>query len=183
MHHTGTSFLRHFQRLCGASCWIVLKFCEIWSRGSRATDSNFIGARMCSRSSITMPILVGYGHRTPPEEPKMLGFCLLVCASHSWTTVCENDFTQKTLELRSGFDVLDRGRFVVMHSCSTLSLDGTTTGCQSWRGKIWGFSTFEGNIKAVCITLLGQLVRTMYSTAAVWNSSLLTIWLQVSSFV
>jgi len=32
------------------------------------------------------------------------------------------NFAKKALELRSGFDIIDRGRFVVVHPFSTLSL-------------------------------------------------------------
>jgi len=38
------------------------------------TPKCFAGARTCSRSSITMPSLVGLGFHPPPGRPKMLSF-------------------------------------------------------------------------------------------------------------
>jgi len=35
--------------------------------------------------------------------------------------VCAPDFTMTTLKYRNDFDPLDRGRFVVVHPCSTFS--------------------------------------------------------------
>ena len=44
---------------------------------------SFRGTRTCSRSSITMPSLVGLGFHPPPGQPKTLSFfvCLSVCLS------------------------------------------------------------------------------------------------------
>jgi len=49
----------------------------------RQTPRSFRGARTCSRSSITMPNLVGLGFHRPPGWPKTLSFfvCLSVCLS------------------------------------------------------------------------------------------------------
>ena len=50
----------------------------------RQTPRSFRGARTCSRSSITMPNLVGLGFHRPPGWPKTLSFvsvCLFVCLS------------------------------------------------------------------------------------------------------
>ena len=49
----------------------------------RQTPKSFGGARKCSRSSITMPSLVGLGFHPPPGWPKTLSFfvCLFVCLS------------------------------------------------------------------------------------------------------
>jgi len=44
----------------------------------RQTRKCFRGARTCSRSSITMPSLVGLGFHPPPGWPKTLNFCLSV---------------------------------------------------------------------------------------------------------
>jgi len=40
----------------------------------RRTPKSFVGARMCSRSSINMPSLVGLGFHPPPGQPKTLSF-------------------------------------------------------------------------------------------------------------
>jgi len=48
------------------------------------TPKSFWGARMWSRSSITMPSLVGLRFHSPPGRPKTLSFlsvCMLVCLS------------------------------------------------------------------------------------------------------
>jgi len=46
----------------------------------RRTPVSFQGARTCSRSSITVPSLVGLGFHPPPGWPKTLSFCsLFVC--------------------------------------------------------------------------------------------------------
>jgi len=46
----------------------------------RQTPKSFRGARTCSRSSITMPSLVGIGFHPPPGRRKTLSF-LFVCPS------------------------------------------------------------------------------------------------------
>jgi len=46
------------------------------------TLKSFRGVRTCSRSSITLPSLVGLGFQPPPGRPKTLSFlstCLFVC--------------------------------------------------------------------------------------------------------
>ena len=47
----------------------------------RQTRKRFTGERTCSRSSITMPSLVGLGFHPPPGWPKTLSYfvCLFVC--------------------------------------------------------------------------------------------------------
>jgi len=50
----------------------------------RQTPKSFEGTRTCSRSSITIPSLVGLGFQPPPGRPKTLSFlsvCLSVCPS------------------------------------------------------------------------------------------------------
>jgi len=86
----------------------------------RQTPKSFRGARTRSRSSITMPRLVGLGFYPPPGWPKTLSF-LSVCLSVTlWNVrVCAPDFAMKALEYRNDFDALDRVRFVVVHPCST----------------------------------------------------------------
>jgi len=80
---------------------------------------------MCSRSSITMPSLVGLGFHPPPRWSKTLSFfvCWSVCLFVTLLDVrdCAPDFAMKVLEYKNDFDALDRGRFVVVHPCSTLS--------------------------------------------------------------
>jgi len=72
-------------------------------------------------SSITVPSLVGLGFHPPPRRPEMFIF-LFVCLSVTLLNVrvCLPDFAMKALEYRNDFDALDRGRFVVVHPCSTL---------------------------------------------------------------
>ena len=50
-------------------------------------------------------------------------FCLFVCVSVTLLNVrdCALDFAMKAFEYRNDFDTVDRGRFVVVHPCSTLS--------------------------------------------------------------
>ena len=50
-------------------------------------------------------------------------FCLFVCLFVTLLNVrdCAPNFAMKVLEYRNDFDTLDRGRFVVVHTCSTLS--------------------------------------------------------------
>ena len=43
------------------------------------TPKSFRGARTCSRSSITLPSLVGLLFQPPTGRPKTLSFCLFVC--------------------------------------------------------------------------------------------------------
>ena len=73
---------------------------------------------------ITVPSLVGLGFHPPPGWPKTLSF-LSVCLSVTLLNVrdCAPDFAMKALEYRNDFILmpLDRGRFVVVHPCSTLS--------------------------------------------------------------
>ena len=95
----------------------------------RQTTKRFQGERTCSRSSITMPSLVGLGFHPPPGWPKTLSFfvclsvCLFVCLFVTLLNVrdCAPDFAMKALEYRNDFDAVGRGRFVVVHPFSTLS--------------------------------------------------------------
>ena len=50
-------------------------------------------------------------------------FCLSVCLFATLLNVrdCPPDSAMKALEYRNDFDILDRGRFVVAHPCSTFS--------------------------------------------------------------
>ena len=73
------------------------------------TPKSFRGARTCSRSSITMPSLVGLGFHSPPGQPKTLRFfCLIVCLSITLLNVrdCSLDFAMKALEYRNSFDAI-----------------------------------------------------------------------------
>jgi len=92
----------------------------------RQTHKSSGGARTCSRSSITMPSLVELGFHPPPGWPKTLIFfvclCLSVCPSCFWMSeiVCPispwRHWSTETILMP-----LDRGRFVVVHPCSTFS--------------------------------------------------------------
>ena len=98
----------------------------------RQTPKRFRGARTCSRSSITMPGLVGLGFHPPPGWWKTLSF-LSVC--HAFPV--RHDLSVRHAFERSEFVrlispwrrwstemilmPLDRGRFVVVHPCWTFS--------------------------------------------------------------
>ena len=80
------------------------------------------GERTCSRSSITMPSLVGLGFHPPPGWPKTLSF-LSVCLSVTLLSVRVvrpilpwRRWSTETILMPFG-----RGRFVLVHPCSTLS--------------------------------------------------------------
>jgi len=45
----------------------------------------------------------------------------------------QNDFAQKVLELRSGFDIVGWGGCAPTFKFVSTELDGTTTGCQIWK--------------------------------------------------
>jgi len=69
----------------------------------RQTHKRFPGARTSSRSSITMPSLVGLGFHPPPRWPKTLSFlsvCLSVCLFVTLLNVrdCALDFAMNSLE-------------------------------------------------------------------------------------
>jgi len=76
----------------------------------RQTPKSFRGARTCSRSSITMPSLVGFGFHPPPWWPKTLSFfvCLFVCLFVMLLSVRDSapDFAMKALEYRNNFDAI-----------------------------------------------------------------------------
>ena len=57
------------------------------SETMRQTPKSFQGARTCSRSSITIPSLVGLGFNPPPGPPKTLSF-LSVCLFVRHTRQC-----------------------------------------------------------------------------------------------
>jgi len=79
--------------------------------GETASDPKSIrGTRTCSRSSITMPSLVGLGFHPPPKWPKTLSFfvCLSVCLSATLLNVRDYapNFAMKALEYRNDFDTV-----------------------------------------------------------------------------
>jgi len=88
----------------------------------------------------------------PLGQPKTLSFlsvCLFVCLFVTLLNVrdCSPDFAMKALEYRNNFDA--RGRFLVVHPCSTLSdccqLATTLNAEVRKKGKNWGFSPTEGD--------------------------------------
>jgi len=89
----------------------------------RQTRKHFPGERTCSRSSITMPSLVGLGFHPPPGWPKMLSFlsvCLFLCPSRFWTSEFVRPISPWRRWSRETILMpLYRGRFVVVHPCST----------------------------------------------------------------
>ena len=91
---------------------------------------------MCTRSSITMPSLVGLRFHPPPGGPKTLSFCLFVCLSVTLLNVrvCVSDFAMKVLEYRNNSDT----RFAVVHPCSTFSdCCQLATPVETSKSKIW----------------------------------------------
>ena len=85
------------------------------SRRNYASDPrSFRGARTCSRSSITVPSLVGLRFHPPPGWPKTLSFCLSVClfvcvfvrSSVFERKKIASDFAMKALEYRNDFDAV-----------------------------------------------------------------------------
>ena len=108
---------------------------------------SFQGARTCSRSSITMPSLVGLGFHSPPGQPKTLSFfclsvCLFVCSSRFWTSEVVRQISPwRRWSTETILIPLDRGRFVVVHRVQLSQI------AANWRyhkmpksknGKIWG---------------------------------------------
>ena len=81
----------------------------------------FGGSRTCSRSSVTVPILVGLGFHPLPGGQKRRVF-LSVYLSRFWTSEFVRPlsswrrWTTETILIPLG-----RGRFVVVHLCSTFS--------------------------------------------------------------
>ena len=71
------------------------------------TQKRFRGGRTCSRSSITMPSLVGLRFHQPPGRPKTLTFlvCLSVFVRHAFKqpSLCTK-FDMKALDYRNDFD-------------------------------------------------------------------------------
>jgi len=65
------------------------KFSVPPSETMRQTPKSFRDARTCSRSSITMPSLVGLGFHPPPEWPKTMTFCLSICLSVRHAFECQ----------------------------------------------------------------------------------------------
>ena len=80
----------------------------------RQTPKSFRDARTRSRSSITMPGLVGLGFHPPPGWPKTLNFfvclvvCLFVCLFVTLLNVrdCAPDFATRALVYRNDFDAV-----------------------------------------------------------------------------
>jgi len=90
----------------------------------RQTSKSFRGTRTCSRSSIIMPSLVGFGFHPPPRRPKTLSFfvCLAICLSRFWTPEFVRPISPWRRWSTEGILItLDRGRFVVVQPCSTFS--------------------------------------------------------------
>ena len=71
------------------------------------SGESFRGARTCSRSSITMPSLVGLGFHPPPGWPKTLSFLSVrLSVTLLKVRVCAPDFAMKALEYRNDFDAV-----------------------------------------------------------------------------
>jgi len=118
----------------------------------RQTPKRFRGARTCLRSSITMPSFVGLGYHPPLGQPKRLSFFCLsvslsVCSSRFWTSeiVVRPISPWRRWSTETIVIPLDRGRFVVVHPCSTVNFlrllpIGNTTKCWSPKNcKNWSF--------------------------------------------
>ena len=81
---------------------------------TRRTPKRFRSGRTWSKSSITMPRFC-----TPPGSQKYWVFvCQFVSLSHSWIV----KFERTTSHLEVVLVSMDRGRFVVVYLCLTLSL-------------------------------------------------------------
>ena len=139
-------FVHHFRmRLVLKFGWICSRVMELWGfnfRGSgfpqifsapsgetmRQTTKPFGGERTCWRSSITMPSLVGLGFHPPPGGQKRWVFaCLSVClfvSRHAFERqkkIVRPISPWRRWSTETILMPLDRGRFVVVHPCSTLS--------------------------------------------------------------
>ena len=74
-------------------------------------------------SSITMPSMVGIVGRAPAVDQKVWCF-LSVCLSRFWNDeVCDNGNAMKQSNFQNIMASLHRGRFVVVHLCSTFPVD------------------------------------------------------------
>jgi len=89
----------------------------------RQTPKSFRGARTCSRSSITVPGLVGSDfNRRQGSQKRWVLFCLFVCPSRFWMSEIVRPISPSRRESTETILIpLDRGRFVVVHPCSTFS--------------------------------------------------------------
>ena len=99
---------------------------------------------------VGFPQIFRLGFHPPLGWPKMLSF-LSVCLSVMLLNdrVSADDFATKLLEYRNDFYALDRGRFIVVHLCSTFSdcrqlVTPQNAEVQKTR-KIWGFFPPESN--------------------------------------
>jgi len=71
------------------------------------TPKSFSDARTRSRSSITVPSLVGLGFHPPPGRPKALSFLFVyLFVTLLNVRVCAPDFAMKALEYRNDFDAI-----------------------------------------------------------------------------
>jgi len=141
----GDGFPKNIQRPLAA------KLC-VWSQ-------KFSRYKNCSRSSITMPSLVGLGFHPPPGRQKMFRFfCLSICLSRFWTTEFVRPLSpwrrwSWSTETIWNWKPLDRGRFVhvVVQLCSTFSdcrqLATPQNAEFNKMVKFWGFSPPEGGDK------------------------------------
>jgi len=109
----------------------------------RRTPKSFSDARTCSRSSITMPSLVGLGFHPPPGQPKTLSFFVFLFVTLLNIKDCAPDFAMKAWEYINDFDTVGYGKVcssVPMFNCLRLLPIGDTTKCRSPKnGKNWGF--------------------------------------------
>ena len=108
----------------GVLIWRSLVTPEIFSAPSgetmRQTSKRFRGSRTCSRSSITIPSLVWLGFHPPPGWRKNVEF--FVCPSLLWTSEFIRPISPwRRWRTEMILMLLDRGRFVVVHPCSTFS--------------------------------------------------------------
>jgi len=91
-------------------------------RNCVSDPKSFRGERTCSRSSITVPSLVGLGFHWPRVAENVEFFCLSVCSSRFWTWEIVRPISPwRRWSTERILMPLDRGRFVVVHPCSTFS--------------------------------------------------------------
>jgi len=110
----------------------------------RQTPKSFRAARTCSRSSITVPSLVGLGFHPPPGQPKTLSF-LFVCFSVRHAFERQRLCARFRHEGVNDFDALVCSCAPVFNFIRFPAI-GDTTKCRSPKnGKIWVLSLPEGD--------------------------------------
>ena len=109
----------------------------------RRSRKSFIGARTCSRSSITVPSLVGLEFQPPLGWPKTLSFLSVMLLN---VRGCAPDFAMKALEYRNNCDAVGYGKVCSCAPCPTFSdccQLATPLNAKVQKPQKWGFSPTE----------------------------------------